>query len=339
MRIRRSHVVLAVSLLAISLLPSSSAFLVPANDVAGFPRFYTDHIQNRKNSAAQSSMLDSVGHARSSSSTSLNAVIDLHLASAVANQYNYCLAHYPLPTQCVTSSILSGIGDVVAQFGQFQQRKSSKADDSLLLPSSTTATFSLDTDRLARFMLKGFGGGVIWSVWFGTNELWTNQLMQYPISSSNDGGGATMTEWLSSLGGGTGAAIAGKTMTSILLEQFVGAPIIYTFWDIPVPTLLNPTSDNRSIPQQVQTKLPALLIDNAKIWSFANVLVYNAPLEYRVLISSLFDIIWQSIVSAHVMTTTRPVISTPDAGLDKILLPEATTVTSERLPETGKVAV
>ena len=131
-------------------------------------------------------------------------------------------------------------------------------------------------------MIKGFGGGVIWAMWFGINERWTNQLLN-PF----------------------GASTVAKTILSILLEQFVAVPIIYTFWDIPLPTLLSQTQDNRSIPMQIRKTLPGLLWDNAKVWTFANMLVYTVPLQYRVLVSSLVDVVWQSIVSSHVM---KPVV-------------------------------
>jgi hypothetical protein len=39
------------------------------------------------------------------------------------------------------------------------------------------------------------------------------------------------------------------------------------------------------------------LIDNTKVWTPANLLIYNAPLEFHAALANLVDIFWQSIVS------------------------------------------
>ncbi|CAB9518745.1 expressed unknown protein [Seminavis robusta] len=293
---RNGFVLLLVSL---SLLPCALTFLF----LAPF-KHHAQGDQLQKNNPAAHSIATSIGRggaiaSTSSTSTSLRAIATPFLlaVTAMANQYNSWLTHYPLLTHCMTASSLSGLGDVIAQlsYWQFQQLEQ-------ISVSFKESDFQLDRERLGRFMLKGLGGGMIWAFWFDVNEQWTNQLMQYPFSNAGGTSTGTLTEWLASLGGDS-AVMLGKTVTALLLEQFVGAPIIFAFWEIPVPTLLSPAKDNSSIPRQVQEKLPVLLVDNAKIWTFANMFVYSAPLEYRVLISSLVDILWQSIVSAHVMTT------------------------------------
>ena len=40
-----------------------------------------------------------------------------------------------------------------------------------------------------------------------------------------------------------------------------------------------------------------LLVSNAKVWTLANVVIYNVPVDWRPAISNLVDILWQSIVS------------------------------------------
>jgi hypothetical protein len=203
------------------------------------------------------------------------------LLTEAVSQYQLLLRECPLPTQCVTSSILAGFGDVLAQTQQSSIRQ-------------------VKRNRLLNFMIKGFGGGIIWALWFAVNEQWTTHIidMILPLCSS------------SAILSGPVVTMA-RTVVSILLEQFLAVPIIYTLWDIPLPILLSSTRDNRSIPLQIQKTLPGLLWDNAKVWTFANVLVYTAPLEYRVLVSSLVDVAWQSIVSSHVMTTTTTTTTTP----------------------------
>jgi hypothetical protein len=78
------------------------------------------------------------------------------------------------------------------------------------------------------------------------------------------------------------------------MEQFIACPVLYTFWDIPITSLLR-GSPMRQIPAQIDEKLGPLLIANAKVWTIVNIITYNIPLELRVLYTSIADIIWQTI--------------------------------------------
>ena len=53
----------------------------------------------------------------------------------------------------------------------------------------------------------------------------------------------------------------------------------------------------------MRERLGELLVANAKLWTPANLLVYNAPLEYRVLTSNVFDVAWAAICSSFVAET------------------------------------
>jgi len=81
-----------------------------------------------------------------------------------------------------------------------------------------------------------------------------------------------------------------------LIEQFVWCPIVFGTFEIPVSTLLNGGSLT-SVQKEVNSKLNGLLVSNAKVWTLANVLIYNAPVQWRPAVSNCFDLIWQSIVS------------------------------------------
>jgi Mpv17 / PMP22 family len=242
------------------------------------------------------------------------------LLTEAVSQYQVLLSECPLPTQCVTSSILAGFGDGLAQIQQLELENKYKCKHNYLMSIK-----QLKLDRLLKFMIKGFGGGIIWALWFAVNEQWTTQIMDTILYSATGPVNAVVT--------------MAKTVVSILLEQFIAVPIIYTFWDIPLPILLSSTRNNRSIPLQIQKTLPGLLWDNAKVWTFANVLVYTAPLEYRVLVSSLVDVAWQSIVSSHVMTTKDPetapsptMIAEQDNVLLESILPRQPSQQPERNP-------
>lgn len=136
-----------------------------------------------------------------------------------------------------------------------------------------------DMARTQRFVLKGLGGGLIWLGWYHLAD-------------------AISDQWLPDVHDVTGAIE--RTVLSILLDQFLASPLIIAAWEIPVPILLTPQEDNALIPGQVQSKLGGLLVENAKIWTIANMVIYNLPFQYRVLASSLTDVLWQSILSSHV---------------------------------------
>jgi hypothetical protein len=87
-----------------------------------------------------------------------------------------------------------------------------------------------------------------------------------------------------------------KTLSQVALEQLVACPIIYSLWDIPVPALLKGTPP-KEIVAQVQGKVGGLLWENAKVWTLVNCIVYQVPLQFRVLFMSVCDVFWQSVVS------------------------------------------
>jgi len=147
-------------------------------------------------------------------------------------------------------------------------------------------------------MLKGLGGGLLWSFWFSTSDRLVagilEQLQWLPTSSS-----ATLV-----------VVDVVRTAAFILLEQFLWCPIVFSLWEIPVPYLLASSEEKQRLgpmSEQIQTKLPRLLVDNAKLWTIVNMFVYNIPVQYRVLLSSTADIVWMMIVSQTVMGNDRSV--------------------------------
>jgi len=86
------------------------------------------------------------------------------------------------------------------------------------------------------------------------------------------------------------------TLLSILLEQFIWCPLVYGTFEIPVSTLMN-GGELGGIRKEVDAKLNGLLVSNAKVWTLANLVIYNSPLEWRLFIGNCIDIFWQSIVS------------------------------------------
>jgi len=201
------------------------------------------------------------------------------LSLSLLDTYCLCLQDYPLPTQAITASFMAGAGDILAQisssftssstaigFNASSRQKVQPLLFSVLFSSSTTlptlptlpsiSTAPLDFTRLQRFMLKGLGGGLLWSFWFSTSDRLVagilEQLQWLPTSSS-----ATLV-----------VVDVVRTAAFILLEQFLWCPIVFSLWEIPVPYLLASSEEKQRLgpmSEQIQTKLPRLLVDNAKV--------------------------------------------------------------------------
>ena len=219
-----------------------------------------------------------------------NTAVDASLLSEAVGAYAFALDAYQTPTQILTGGLLSGVGDAVAQ-----TRETTTTND--------VGTAGIDYNDITRrwnarrtglFAVKGLGGAVIWSFWYGTAD---------EISAS-------ACQWVD-CGGWEGTEAVLRTACSIALEQFVWCPIVYSIWDIPMPRLLSgaPLS---SVPDDIQDKLGGLLVANAKVWTFINILIYNIPVEWRVVVSSLADLVWQSILSTMTMDDTASALEGED---------------------------
>lgn len=146
--------------------------------------------------------------------------------------------------------------------------------------------------RITIFVLhsgKGCVGGVIWAFWYGELDYFLDQDSAFNFFKLF---GIVTDKWIKPY------LNIFKTVISILLEQFIWCPIVYGCFDIPVSTLLN-GGGLASVKKEIDAKLGSLLISNAKIWSFANLVIYGiVPVDYRPLISNCVDVGWQSIMSS-----------------------------------------
>ncbi len=207
------------------------------------------------------------------------------LPSAFLNIYSTMLVEHPLPTKSLTSGILCGVSDALAQYRDVSRQE-------------------FNYGRWIRFASKGCVGGIIWSFWYDNLDSFLNvdsDFNVYKVSGVIGDGGADATtatvtlqkanyQWIQ-----LHTAIVTTTL-SILLEQFLWCPIVYSGWELPVSTLLN-GGDFSTIKKEVSSKVGDLLIMNAKVWTFANVIIYNCPVAFRPAVSNIVDILWQSIVS------------------------------------------
>jgi hypothetical protein len=176
------------------------------------------------------------------------------------------LGEKPILAQTLTMSAFCGLGDFLAQTNSMRT-------------SSTSVCY--DWKRVAKFACKGIGCGIIWSHWFMLAEIWST----------------TLTVWILQQHHVDVKLFAiVRTIVNLLLEQFIACPLIFGLWDLPIISLMD-GKPLIKIPGIVRQKLIKLLIANAKLWTVANVVIYNAPLNLRVLLVSLADLFWESIVS------------------------------------------
>lgn len=211
----------------------------------------------------------------------------ISLATMTSGAYGKALLEHPLSTKSLTAGVLCGVGDVVAQ-------------------NRDTTTNDYNLQRTLRFASKGCFGGILWAFWYdgidGFLRLEDEDATAVGMESSSLSfytlTGALFSSQVNAAFLGFAKNHVGlvTTMVSILMEQFIWCPLVYGTFEIPVSTLLNGGAP-ASIGGEIRTKLNGLLVSNAKVWTLANLIIYNAPLEWRLFLGNVIDIFWQSIVS------------------------------------------
>jgi len=232
----------------------------------------------------------------STSEARLRLFLDPSLLEPITQGYSFFSEHYYFQTQAITAAICAALGDIIAQNTERQEAGPYQSNT------------SHDVVRTFHYFLKGLGGGIAWAYWFDFAEPLSNFFTFALV-------GEHAPYFLEQ---------ATRTIMAISLEQFFMSPIIFALWDIPLPALLR-GSPLRQIPAQVESKLIPLLTANAKVWTFANLITYNIPVDYRVLFSSLTDIIWQAINAGITSQEIDATVGGP---------PLVVAATEEEIPET-----
>lgn len=207
-----------------------------------------------------------------SSSTALQTGIGL------AEAYEYCLTCYNLPTISLTSAFCGGVGNFAAQqraaltnplAPQLQQQlQQSDRND-----NNRRFLASIDWNDNRIFWIKGILGGLIWSQWYNFLDSLITDLTSV----------GAVPAWLA-------------PVLSTVAEQIFFCPVIFSLYELPFPMWLRGDPVDQ-IPQQVRAKLGPVLWENAKVWTLANLLVYSAPLQWRVLISGIAEAFWQMLLA------------------------------------------
>ena len=128
----------------------------------------------------------------------------------------------------------------------------------------------LDWSRTSSFALTGLGSGAAWTLWYDVADALTAPLQDDAVL---------------------------RTLAACSLEQFLFCPVIFATYQIPCAVLQNGGRIDE-IPAQVQARIKDLLVANAKLWTPANILIYNVPLQWRVLTSNCFDLLWGAYLSS-----------------------------------------
>lgn len=165
--------------------------------------------------------------------------------------------------ECATASVMSGLGDILAQ--------------------AQKTTEKYDYRRTLVFVLKGYGDGALWSLWYRRADSIVAAVANTCFA------GMPVYPFLE---------VVLMTLLSLFFDLIIASPIIYSIWDIPFPAVARGKTKLRQVPVLVQKKLPEMLVASLKIWTPVNVLIYNIPAKYRVVTMSVADVFWQSIVSA-----------------------------------------
>ena len=190
--------------------------------------------------------------------------------------YVHCLHAFPLATESLTAGAMACLGDYLAQSQSQSKSKSAKRN-------------RIDYRRNFSFVLKGLGEGVLWSFWYRFAKHLSQQLT------------SGFLRWVGRTP--TASPFIGKIMYTIFsvgLDVLMACPFIYVFWDIPFLSVATGKSF-RQVPTEIRKKILPMLKASMMLWTPVNMVIYNAPLEFRVILSSFADVVWQCAMSVIVV--------------------------------------
>lgn len=202
--------------------------------------------------------------------------------------YDDCLRARPLVTKCVTSGILFGVGDRIAQ--HIERRNdatldsTSSDDDAVFVDYEAKAHAQRDAThasalRTARMMVwGGLGFAPIAHTWYNLIERLAP--------------------------GSTATAVVKK----IALDQIFFAPAISTTFYTATQSL-----EGKSLSEALavaKEKVPPTLRVNYMVWPLVHLFTFNfVPLQYRILYINFVSIGWSTFLSQ--MTNAKTVLAAP----------------------------
>lgn len=240
--------------------------------------------------------------------------------------YAHCLQYYSLPTQMCTAGLFAGIGDTLAQHLS-ARGGSSSSSSSTFSGSADSKKTTHDAWRTVHFVLKGLGGGFLWSTWFLVSDPISLVVTESLVGSIPPPPPPHIMEdalqyYYYYYNYPSLFHHATKVAVCVALEQCVVSPTFFVLWDIPVPALLS-GSPWRQVPAHIRSKIGPMWMANAKVWTPANIVTYSLPSEYRVLFASMTDLIWQAVCSQIV---TSEIIVPDKVGVSAFVATDAANV-------------
>jgi len=132
--------------------------------------------------------------------------------------------------------------------------------------------------RTASFFATGVGSGALWTTYYDAADALVSPL--------------------------PGGALE-HTAVSLALEQAVWCPIVFALYQIPASVLTNGGAP-ADVPAAVRRQLVPMLGANLRIWTPANVVIYNVPLQWRVLASNCVDLVWGYVCASFAADACEP---------------------------------
>lgn len=146
------------------------------------------------------------------------------------------------------------------------------------ITAQVQARGAYSAQRTRNFALQGVGSGVLWALYYDWADAVVSPAPGGPVA---------------------------HTVLSIMLEQFSWCPLLFAFYQIPFSVLLN-GGTLTDVPPAIQRQLNGLLVEYAKVWTPANLIIYNVPLEWRLLSSNVVDFVWGYISSGFAAEACAP---------------------------------
>ena len=137
---------------------------------------------------------------------------------------------------------------------------------------------SVSVERTAKFFVTGVGSGVLWSQYYDAADA---------LIAPAPGG------------------VVVHTALSLALEQFLWCPVVFATYQIPIAVLQNGGALSE-VPGAVRRQLGDMLVANLKIWTPANIVIYNVPLQWRVLCSNGVDLVWGYVCASFAADACAP---------------------------------
>uniref|UniRef100_K3WKW1 Uncharacterized protein n=1 Tax=Globisporangium ultimum (strain ATCC 200006 / CBS 805.95 / DAOM BR144) TaxID=431595 RepID=K3WKW1_GLOUD len=220
--------------------------------------------------------------------------------------YDDCLRRRPLLTKCVTSGILFGVGDRIAQTIEVRQQQAQDAEREFVdfeVVQERDGLMSVESaTRTMRMMIwGGIGFAPIAHTWYNFIERFAP--------------------------GSTAMAVTKK----IAMDQILFAPAISTTFYTATQSLEGKSLQDAF--QVAKDKVPPTLRVNYMVWPLVHVFTFNfVPLQYRILYINFVSIGWSTFLSQMTNSAdTRDV-----AAGDSVIVRQSATLQAKSVLEETK---